>query len=139
MAGEDARLREHATGFIIAAHRHHWGVWLDLHEIENLAVTVEKHDAGLKHVLEDEILVVVADLNYVTLDKVIEGSLPLSRLLVCLCVVVDLLLRDLSIEDLFVHTCAQAVRNATLCILHKERLVVLGEKALSNQDSFVDE
>ena len=44
---------------------------LDLHHIKYLAVSEEKHDTSLHHVLEDEVLVIVANLVDVTHDKVI--------------------------------------------------------------------
>jgi len=114
-------------------------MWLDLHKVINLAITVEEHDARLEHFLKYEIFVVVADLDNITLNEVIEGSFPLGCCLVRLCVVVDFLLSDLGVEDLFVHARTQAVRDAALGVLYEEWLVVLSEEALSDQDSFIDE
>ena len=76
---------------------------LRFHEIVHLSVAVEEHHAGFHHVLEDEVLVIVANLVDVAHDKVIQSCLPSSSEFICLLVVVDLLLCDFSIEYLFVH------------------------------------
>ena len=100
---------------------------LQLHEIEDLSVAIEKHDAGLHHVLEDKVLVIVADLVNVAHHKVIESSLPLGSQFISLSIIVNFFLGDLSIQDLLIHASSQTRWDSTLRILDQERLVVFLE------------
>ena len=100
-------------------------MWLHLHHIKYLTVSEEEHDACLHHVLEDEVLVIVANLVDVAHDEIIQSCLPSCSEFICLLVVVDLLLSDLSIEYLFVHAGAKTRWYTSLCILDEERLIVL--------------
>ena len=110
---------------------------LRLHQVEHLTVTVEEHQARLHHVLEDKVLIVVASFIDVAHDEVVEGGLPSGSLVIRLRIIVNLLLRDLGVEDLFVHAAAQVGWDAALCILHQERLVVFGEETFSDQDALI--
>ena len=112
---------------------------LDLHHIKYLAVSEEKHDTSLHHVLEDEVLVIVANLVDVAHDEVIQRCLPSSGKLICLLVVVDFLLSNLSIEYLFVHAGSETRWYTSLRILDEERLIVLVEQSFAYQNSLVDE
>ena len=132
-------MREDATRLVVGAHSHDWGVRLDFEHVKHLTVTIEEHDASLKHVLKDEVLVIIADFNDIALDEIVERSLPLGRRLVGLCVVVDLFLSDFSVQDFLVHARAQTVRDTSLGVLNEEWLIVLREKALTDQDTFIDE
>lgn len=127
LARHDARLGEQTYRSVIGIRRNDWSMRLLFDEVENLTIAVEEHHASLHHVLEDEILVVVADLKDVARNQVIDGRLPPGSCFVRLCIVVDFLLCDLGVEDLFVHARAQMWRDAALSILHEERLVVFGE------------
>ena len=98
---------------------------LDFQHVKDLTVTIEKHNASLKHVLKDEVLVIIADFYDIALDKIIKRSFPLSRSFVGLRVVIDLFLSDFGVQDFLVHAGAQTIGDASLGVLDKERLVVL--------------
>ena len=70
---------------------------LQLHHIEDLAVTEEKHDTSLHHVLEDEVFVIVADLIDVAHHEIIQSRLPPGCKLVGLRIVINLFLSDLGV------------------------------------------
>ena len=103
-------------------------MWLKFHEIKDLPITEEEHDAGFHHILEDEIFVIVANLVDVAHDEVIQSCFPSSGELICLLVVVDFLLSNLSIEYLFVHAGSETRWYTSLRILDEERLIVLVEQ-----------
>ena len=98
---------------------------LHLHHIKYLTVSEEEHDACLHHVLEDEVLVIVANLVDVAHDEVIQSCLPSCSEFICLLVVVDFLLSNLSVEYLFVHAGSETRWYTSLCILDEEGLIVL--------------
>lgn len=135
---EYASLWEHTYRLIVGALSHDWLMRFRLHQVENLAVTVEEHQARLHHVLKDEVLVIVTGFIDVAHDEVVEGCLPSGGQVIRLRVVVDLFLSDFGVEDFFVHASAEVRGNAALCILNEERLVVFGEEAFADQDALVD-
>jgi len=104
---KDTALWEETDWFVVLSNRHNWNVWLGFHQIVDLSVPVEEHDTCLHHVLEDEVLVIVAALEDVTHYQVIEYRFPLGSYLMGLCEVVNLFLRDLSVENLLVHACSK--------------------------------
>ena len=112
---------------------------LDLHHIKYLAVSEEKHDTRLHHVLEDEVLIIVANLVDVAHDEVIQSCLPSGSEFICLLVVVDFLLSYLGIEYLFVHAGSETRWYTSLRILDEEGLIVLVEQPFTDQYSLVDE
>ena len=91
---------------------------LDFQHVEDLTVTIEEHDASLKHVLEDEVLVIIADFDNIALDEIIKRSFPLSCSFVGLRVVIDLFLSDFGVQDFLVHAGAQTIGNASLGVLN---------------------
>ena len=46
--------------FLLAVCAEHRGMWLGLHLIQNLSIPKEEHNTILNHILEDEILVIIA-------------------------------------------------------------------------------
>ena len=114
-------------------------MWLDLHHIKYLAISEEKHDARLHHVLEDEVLIIVANLVDIAHDEVIQSCLPPCSEFICLLVVVDFLLCNFSIEYLFVHARSETRWYTSLCILDEEGLIVLVEQPFADQNSLVNE
>ena len=54
-------MREDSNRALIRALGDHGCVGFELHQIEDLTVTEEEHDTGLHHILEDEVLIIVAD------------------------------------------------------------------------------
>ena len=127
LAWEQTCLREHSTWLLVDSLCDNRRMRLQLHEIEDLSVAVEKHDACLHHVLEDKVLVIVADLVNVAHHKVIESSLPLGSQFISLSIIVNFFLGDLSIQDLLIHASSQTRWDSTLRILDQERLVVFLE------------
>lgn len=113
-------------------------MWLGLEHVEHLSVPEEGGDDDFYHVLEDEVLVVIAQRQQVLRDVLVDRCLPLIVLLNQIRHVVDLLLSHVSIQDLLVDSVSKSWRDSTLGILNKERLVVFLQQTLSNEDSFVD-
>ena len=122
---ENTALWEQSDWFVTLPDGHYGNVWLRFHQVVDLSVSVEEHDTGFHHVLEDEVLVIVTAFENVTHDQVIEDRFPLGSYFVSLSKVVDLLLSDLCIENLLVHAGSKIGGNSTLCILDKERLILL--------------
>ena len=112
---------------------------LNLHHIENLSISEEKHDTSLHHVLEDKVFVIVANFVDVAHDKIIQSCLPSSSEFICLLVVVDLLLSYFSVEYLLVHAGSETRWYTSLRILDEEGLIVLVEQPFTDQYSLVDE
>ncbi len=132
LSWQDTSLWENTDGAFVHICGDDWGMRLLFHKVENLAVTEEEHHTRLHHILEDEILVIVADLADIAHDKVIEGSLPSGSQLICLSIVVDLLLSHLGVEDFTVHASSKAGRNTALGVLDQKWLIVFGEKTLTD-------
>jgi len=114
-------------------------VRLYLEQVKDLTVTEEEHNASFELVLENKVLVIVADFGDVALNQVVKRSLPLRCKLVSLAVVVNFLLSYFSIKNLLVHAGPQRVGDTALGVLDKKWLVVLLKKALANQNPFVVE
>ena len=68
---ENAGLGEDTCRSLVSALSHHGCMRLQLDQVEDLSVAVEEHHARLHHVLKDEVLVVVADLDDIAHDQVI--------------------------------------------------------------------
>jgi len=115
---KNTALRKDAACLVIRARRYYRRMWFYLAEVKHLSVPKEKHDTGLQHVLEYEVFVVVAALDYVAHDQIIDSSFPLCSQLVRLSVVVDLFLSNFSVENLFIHTSSKIGRDSTLCVLN---------------------
>ena len=79
LAGQQASLWEDAARLLVCTLCNDGSVRTLLHQVEHLSIAEEEHDTGLHHVLEDEVLVIVADFIDVAHDEVIEGRLPLGR------------------------------------------------------------
>ena len=97
LTGQEAGLREYANWTIIRSLGYYGCMGLQLHHIEDLAVTEEKHDTSLHHVLEDEVFVVVANLIDVAHHEIIQSRLPPGCKLVGLRIVINLFLSDLGV------------------------------------------
>ena len=111
--------------FVRSTHGNHWSMWLRLHHVQYLPVSEEEHNALFDHVLEDEVLVVVALDHDVGVDDVVDGLLPLGELIVEIGEVVDLFLGDVCVQNLLVHTTPQRWRDASLGVLNQIGLVLL--------------
>ena len=138
LAWEDAGLREDSAWLLISALGNDWSVWALLHQIKHLTITEKEHDARLHHVLEDEVLVIVANFINVAHDEVIKSSLPLCSQLIGLSVIINLFLCNFSVENLFVHASSQTWRNSSLGVLNQEWLIVFLQKSLSNKNALID-
>lgn len=117
----------------------HRCVRLGSHEVKNLPVSIEEEHAELHHVLEDEVLVVVALLQNVRVDDIVDSQLPLAQLIIEALEVVDFLLRDVSVQDLLVDAAPQRRRNASLSVLHEVRLIVFRKEALADDYAVFNE
>lgn len=106
--------------------------------LEQIRTSEEHHHARFHCLLKDEVLVVVAEVEDVRLDDVVQTQFPLVQRVLQLVEVVLLFLGDVCVEDLLVDPCSQSGRNSSLGILHQERLVVFGKKSLSDQNPLVD-
>ena len=102
MAGEEATRREESDRLFVRSDSHDGSMGLALEEVPDLAVTEEELNPLFHHLLEDKIFVIVADFKNVSVNKVIDGGLPLGSVLTGLLKVVYLLLAYLSVKDLLV-------------------------------------
>jgi hypothetical protein len=67
--------------FIRAISTNYWSVWLTLHQINNLSIPIEDHQASFNHILKDEILVIVAHVYHIGQDYIINGHFPFVSLI----------------------------------------------------------
>ena len=137
--GEDATGRVGADDAVGAGDTDDWRVGLGLEVVEDLTVAEEGRQTRVHHVLEDEVLVVVAELQNVCFQQIVQRQFPLGTTLYQLIVVVDVLLVDISVEYLSIDLVPECGRHSSLSVLHQERLVVFGEESLPHRDSFLDE
>ena len=114
-------------------------MWFALHHVEHLSVPEESKQTLLKHILEYEIFVVITHLKNVTKNYVVNGCFPLSVLIGKVSEIVNLLLGDVSVKNLLVDSASEGWWHSSFGILHKEGLVVLLKKSLSDENSFIDE
>jgi hypothetical protein len=114
-------------------------MWLTLHQVEYLTISEEKHENLLKHVLEDEIFVVVTHLHDIRLNEIIDSELPFVVLVVKLTNVVNLFLGDVTVQNLFVNSASQGRWNTPFGVLDQERLIVLLEKSFTNYYPLIQE
>jgi len=67
-------------------------MWLTFHHIDYLTISEEEEEDLFEDVLENKVLVVVADVMDVGLDEVVKGYFPFVKLVVKLVNVIYLLL-----------------------------------------------
>ena len=123
MHRQDAALWKQTDWLLVGTNRHDRGVRLFLHHVIDLGISEEEHHTRLHHVLEDEVLVVVADFKDVLHYEIVEGCLPLDGAIECTLEIVDFFLPDFGIEDFLVDLASQTGWNTTLGVLDQERLI----------------
>lgn len=83
-----------------------------------MPVAVEEIETGLHHVLENEVLVVVALVDDIRVDDVVDGRLPLLKLVCQLRKVVYLFLSDVCVKYFLVDSAPERRWDASLRILN---------------------
>ena len=77
------------------------------HEFEDLAISEEHHSALLDDVLENEELVVVANIDYVRHNDVVKCCLILPYSIMTSLEIINFLLCHISIQDLLINPIPQ--------------------------------
>ena len=107
--------------------------------LHDLSISKKGEDHLFNDVLEDKVLVIVAEFDDISLEKVVQGELPLIERLSQLSVVVDFLLGDICVEDLAINAVSERRGDTSLGVLDKKGLVIFGQKALTDEDPFINE
>jgi hypothetical protein len=82
---------------VCASDAHYRSMWSTFNHLHYLPVSEEGEYGLLNDILEDEVLVIVAELNDICLQKVVQGKLPLVQRLCQLCIVINLFLGDIGV------------------------------------------
>jgi hypothetical protein len=130
---------EQSDGLVVGPVRNQRVVRLGFKHIVDLAISEEKHHALLHDVLKNEVLVVVANLDNIRHDEVVEHGLPASVILLQRGEVVHFFLCDVCVQDLSVDTRPQCRRHAPLGVLHKVGLVVFAQQPLTHVHPLINE
>ena len=130
--------REEPDRSVVRAYCGYRRIRFALQLVPDLFVTEEKVDARFHHVLENEIFVIIAGLENIGVDKVIEGGFPFRSHFCCLSVIVKVFLTNFGIQDLLVYPCSQRGWHSPLGELYQEGLVVFLQKPFADHDSLVD-
>lgn len=124
---------------VCASDAHYRSMRPAFNHLHHLPISEEGEDGLLNDILEDEVLVIVTKFNDICLEKVVQGKLPLIQRLCQLCIVVNLLLGDIRVQDLLIDTITKSGRDSTLRVLNQKGLVVLGKEPLANKNALIDE
>ena len=73
------------------------------HEIEYLSVSKETLHALINGFLKDEILIVIADLGYISLDHIVESHFPIIDAVYKAFIMVHFTLANVCIQNSFVY------------------------------------
>lgn len=92
-------------------------MWFAFDILIYLLVPEEEHHAQLYHVLEYEVFVIVAELQYVCHYQIVQPQLPLSELFIELCEIVALLLSDIRIKNLLIYFVSEGRRHPPFGVL----------------------
>ena len=98
----------------------------------DLPISEEGEYGLLNDILEDEVLVIVAELNNICLQEVVQGKFPLVKGLCQLCIVINLLLGDICVQDLLIDAVTKGGRDSSLSVLNQKGLVVLSKEPFSD-------
>ena len=123
---------------VCASDAHYRSMRPAFNHLHHLPISEKGEDSLLNDILEDKVLVIVAELNDICLQKVVQGKLPLVQRLCQLCIVINLLLGDIRVQDLLIDAVTEGGGDTTLSILNQKGLVVLGKEPLPDKNALID-
>ena len=82
---------------VCASDAHYRSMRPTFNHLHHLPISEEGEDCLLNDILEDEVLVIVTELDYICLQEVVQGKLPLVKRLCQLTIVINLFLGDIGV------------------------------------------
>lgn len=93
-----------ADDFILRVCANHWSMRFAFHEVYDLSVSLENHKTCFNHVLENEIFVIIAHVDHIGQNNIINSHFPLICLIYQVSHIIYLLLIYICIQNLFINS-----------------------------------
>lgn len=103
-----------------------------------MPVSEEKKYALFNHVLENEVLIIVALDHDVSVYQIIYSRLILAELFLQISEMINFFLGDISIQNFLVNSTSQCGGNTSFSVLNQVRLIVFQKEPFSDHDPLVN-
>lgn len=90
---------EHAMWFVMWSNHDERSIWFGGQRIKYLSVSEEHHDTRFHDILENEVLIIIANLNHIRQDQIVQNELPPLIILRERTEIIHFLLRNISIQN----------------------------------------